>query len=234
MGVDVEATSALRILQPVDAGRGFRRAGPRGRPRKRGDRLPAPGKIAQQVKDIEWQRRTVMMRGVPLERLIYTREVLWYGVCPNATVLLIIVRDPDGKEPDDFFFTTQWEKEDDGTSTLTEFSNRWAIEVMFRDTKQYLGGEDPQSAKKEGRERAAAFSFFVYGVVWAWYLKVVGSNPVWKGQPWYDKKATPSFGDALALLRRGIWAHRFREERLLEQTSTKMVEVLLEVLASAC
>ncbi len=32
--------------------------------------------------------------------------VLWYTLCLHQQVLLVIVRDPTRKQPDDFFFTT--------------------------------------------------------------------------------------------------------------------------------
>jgi hypothetical protein len=73
-----------------------------------------------------WKRLTLNLRGKRVRRLAYTRQVLWYEVCPDHAVLLVICRDPEGKEPDDFFFTT------DLTATATQvierYGGRWSIE----------------------------------------------------------------------------------------------------------
>ena len=35
---------------------------------------------------------------------LFSQAVLWYKTCPDALVLMVLVRDPKGREPDDFFF----------------------------------------------------------------------------------------------------------------------------------
>ncbi len=42
--------------------------------------------------------------------------------------------------------------------------------VYSRDVKQYLGGEDPQSWKRNGPERAAALALWLRALTWCWYL----------------------------------------------------------------
>jgi len=76
----------------------------RGRPRKHGHRLPTPQRLSLSVRI--WIKTPVQIRGQWLTRLVHVRQVLWYAVCPTALVLLVIVRDPAGKEPDDYYFTT--------------------------------------------------------------------------------------------------------------------------------
>lgn len=81
-----------------------RRRRGRGRPRTKGARLPAPEEMAGRAR--KWTLAVIDFRGRPKERLIYTHMVLWHRVRPDRPVKLVIVRDPAGKEPDDFFFTT--------------------------------------------------------------------------------------------------------------------------------
>jgi len=69
-------------------------------------------------------------------------------------VLLVIVRDVARTERDDFFFTTDLDA--DPADVVTEYHSRWAIEDTFRAVKQHLGGQQPQSWKGTGPERAAA------------------------------------------------------------------------------
>ncbi len=52
------------------------------------------------------------------------------------------------------------------------------IEVCYREVKQAvkqaIGGQEPQSWKDRGPERAAGLSFWLYGAIWAWYIEVSG------------------------------------------------------------
>jgi hypothetical protein len=67
----------------------------RGRPRKRGKRLPKLSQLARQVTD--WQRHELILRNRPVVRLLYAVQVLWYEVCREQPILLVIVRDPTVK-----------------------------------------------------------------------------------------------------------------------------------------
>ena len=73
----------------------------RGRPRKRGAALPKLKSIALHVR--KWKPITFIARGKKATRLVYSREVLWYNVS-KTPVLLVISRDPSGKEREDYFF----------------------------------------------------------------------------------------------------------------------------------
>lgn len=99
------------------------RSGKAGRLRKRGARLPTPVELAKAATgfievELDW-------RGRKLTKLVWSRDVVWYRVCPNALVSLVVVRDPHGHEPDDFFFTTdlsmsrqRWSRSSPGVGPL--------------------------------------------------------------------------------------------------------------------
>jgi len=91
-----------------------------------------------------------------------------------------------GTEHDDFFFTTNLDAD-----VATEYACRWSIEDTFRAVKQHLGGQQPQSWKGAGPERAAALSFWIYTAIWCWYIPTHGHNPHWPTRPWYTAKRTP-------------------------------------------
>lgn len=207
-----------------------RKRGQRGRPRKRGRRLPSPEQLTRRTTR-GWASATIDVRGKPGDRRLLCRPVLWYHVCPRRLVLLVIVRDPLGKQPDDFFFTTDLSA--GAAAVASQYAGRWAIEDTFRQTKQALGGEDPQTWKDEGPERAAALSFWIYAAVWLWYLTVYGTKPSWPTVPWYPQKCTPSFADALAALRRILWRQRISANSSLEPLSPKITDGLIEILARA-
>jgi hypothetical protein len=231
-GVDLPRTSLTSrmrsdaaIYRPAPP----RRPHQRGAPRKKGARLPTPAQLA--AKETSWKRIKVTIRGKPTVRLVATYDVLWYVVCPTKLVRLVICRDPKGIEKDDFLFTT------DLTATpaqvIARYGNRWAIEDTFKNTKQSLGGEHPQLWKRQGPLRAAGFAFALYSLVWLHYLHIHGTKTSWLPLPWYPKKTTPSFADALASLRWDLWHQRIfphSEKRPLLNTIT---DTLIHALARA-
>ncbi len=105
-----------------------------GRPRKKGKRLPTPEEMARSKTG--WQRLTVDLRGKRKHRLVLCRPVLWYAVCSEQPVLLVISRDPDGVEQDDFLFTTNLRAQP--AQVISRYAARWAIEDTFKNVKQSL------------------------------------------------------------------------------------------------
>ena len=205
-----------------------RRKKTRGRPRKKGKRLANPQKMTSYIH--HWQPIEFSQRGKMIKRLVYTRQVIWYWVS-HQPMLLVISRDPLGKERDDFLFTT------DLTMTATEvlecYNDRWAIEDTFKNTKQFLGGQQPQTYKGQGPERAAALSLCMYSMVWLWYLRQKSRVRTFWFQPCYRQKATPSFADALYCLRRKLWTERIKYMFGNSAVHDKKFEFLMEALASA-
>ena len=208
-----------------------RRPGQRGRPRKKGERLPDLEMIAAEVPPEEWSDVLVDVRGTQVRRLLWDLPVLWYAVCPDRPLLLVIVRDPDGKQPDDFFLGTDLVMPPEQVAAT--YAGRWSIEITNRDVKQFLGGEDPQCRAQDGPERAAALSMWLYSAVWLWYLACHGAQPTWTSHPWYAAKHAPSFADALAALRRSLWTARLSTDSDSPPLTAKIPAFLIEVLAEA-
>jgi len=205
-----------------------RRKKRRGRPRTRGKKPAKLEKMAAHIQN--WQMVTFCQRGKTVKRLVYTRVILWYAVT-RKPILLVISRDPNGKEKDDFFFTTDLTM--DPTEVLECYNDRWAIEDTFKNTKQFLGGQQPQTYKGQGPERAAALSLCLYSMVWLWYLRQKSRARTFWVQPWYKQKATPSFADALYCLRRELWTERIKYMFGKSAVHDKKFEFLMEALASA-
>jgi hypothetical protein len=200
----------------------------RGRPRKKGRRLLCPEKMAPKVRT--WKKVQVCERGKMRTRLVYTRKILWYRVWQKP-ILLVISRDPQGKEKDDFFFTTEVTM--NPAEVIGCYADRWAIEDTFKNTKQFLGGQQPQTFKGQGPERAAGLSLWLYSIVWLWYLKQKTNQRTFIVPPWNPLKSTPSFADAIACLRRELWRERIKCMFGVSAVHDKKFEFLLEALAPA-
>ena len=205
-----------------------RRKKQRGRPRKRGKKLAKLEKMAAHIHN--WKTVTFRQRGQTVKRRVYTRVVLWYAVS-RKPILLVISRDPNGKEKDDFFFTTDVTM--DPADVLACYADRWAIEDTFKNTKQFLGGQQPQTYKARGPGRAAGLSLWLYSMVWLWYLKQKSSRRYFIVQPWYHQKSAPSFADAMRCLRRVLWRQRIKYMFGRSAVHDKKIEFVLEALAPA-
>jgi hypothetical protein len=205
------------------------RTGKRGRPRTKGARLPTPPELAAAATD--WVDADIDERGRVVARRLWHRDVLWYRVCPRRLLRLVIVRDPTGVQPDDFFITSVPAAQP--AAVASGYAGRWSIEVTNRDAKQGLGGEDPQSWKGEGPARAAALSLWLHTAIWCWYLSTHADTTTWRIRPWYRHKHTASFADALAALRRTLWQHRITAMSASPAHRATITDTLLDALAEA-
>lgn len=202
--------------------------GKRGPKPKKGKRLPTPLQLAKRVR--KWDRVDTQERGHQRVRLVYTKVVLWYKVSAQP-VLLVISRDPEGKEKDDFFFTTDIDASD--AAVIESFAGRWSIEDTFRNTKQYLGAEQLQTWKGQGPERAAVMGLWLYSVIWAWYIRHVDHTGTVQTKPWYLAKVNPSFQDALATLRRDLWRERITAMFERHPVPKRIANFLIDSLSAA-
>jgi hypothetical protein len=207
------------------------RTGRRGRPRQRGARLETPEEMSTRLRDKDFALIEYDCRGKTIRALVWSTRVLWSRVDSKRLVTLVIVRDPDGVMLDDFFVCDDAEATD--AEIVARYASRWAIEVTFREVKQCLGGEDPQSWKYQGPERAANLSLWLYSAIWTWHITTNGKCSTWTKRPWYPNKTTPSFLDALASLRRTLWTERITPLSFSGRDHTKIIDGMLDVLANA-
>lgn len=200
----------------------------RGRQSQKGKRLPTPAQIAARTHT--WQRIKTRERGKIRYRLVVAKVVIWHKVSA-APVQLVISRDPAGKEKDDFFVTN------DLTLTPAQviggFAGRWCIEETFKNAKQSLGSEEPQTWKGQGPERAAVIGLFLYSATWAWYLTYGCRKIKLPILPWYTTKTHPSFHDALAALRRVLWRKRIIVMFGNHSVPARITEFLIDAVATA-
>ena len=213
------------LYEPLAASPGKKK---RGRPATKGHRLPTPEQMARGVRS--WRPVVTLERGQTRKRLIYARQAVWYHVS-KTPVLLVISRDPAGKERDDFFLTTDLSLRPE--QVVGGFAGRWSIEDTFKNTKQFLGGQEPQTWKGPGPERAAMLSLWLSSVVWLWYLSQKGHAGKLCVPAWYPKKVHPSFQDALAGLRRYLWTQRIIAMFGKRLGHGKNTDLLLEALSRA-
>ena len=206
--------------------------GQKGRPRKKGERLPTPKAMIEDVASYPAEIRTVAFPQVTRElRLQLIRDVLWYRGCKTDPVAVLLVRDPLGQWRDEALIAT-----DPGASAefiLQGYCRRWSVELAFFDSKQYLGLHDPRVWSERSVERAHPMAWFVGTLTILWYaISGHAGAHVHRDRDWYRHKVTPTFTDMLGALRLQMWQHEVFGPSGTEAPSPEVIETLLHKMAA--
>jgi hypothetical protein len=179
--------------------------GAKGRPRKKGKRLPS---LAQVLTDAStrWQSITVSnWYGTPQRCLqICSQTAVWFrsGQTPRP-IRWVLLRDPLGQfEPQALLCTDPMK---DPLCVIGWFVQRWAVEVTFREVRDHLGFESQRqwSDPAIARTTPCLLGLFSLVALFANQLAPRTRCAVWTAA-WY-RKQQPTFADTLAAVRREIW-----------------------------
>ena len=175
-----------------------------GRPRKKGERLLNPAELAKSRK-VRWTKTRIDIYGKSARVWYKSVDALWYNSAGTQLLRIVVVRDPSRKRRDDCYFTTDLSMTP--VEIIETIAKRWSLEVTFRDAKQSLGFEEPQSRTQKAVERTAPMAFVLYGMTVLWHAEHGEAlREKWfVKRPWYRKKRGPSFADMLATLRQASW-----------------------------
>jgi hypothetical protein len=194
------ANAALHAPAPPPTGR-------RGRPAKKGQRLP---RLAELAATTTWRTVSVNRYGRTDTVAIAVIDCLWYGPFGDTPGQAVLVREPDTDTSYNLaLFTTDMS----GEQTVTRYADRWSIEPANAIAKQLLGVGQARNRVRKAVERTVPFGFLVQTLVIIWYA-LSGYHPDdltsrHAAEPWYDQKTEPAFEDMLAKLRRTLIAARF-------------------------
>jgi hypothetical protein len=149
--------------------------GKRGPKAKKGARLPKPKEAAAKADrkrttsgDWVWQKVAVSVYGCGRSLKTLAYEVVWPTVLGTRAIQVVVVRDPTGRMRDGYLFTTDLQASP--SWVITQFAWRWAIEVLFRASKQVLEIEAPQQWSREAVEKLAPWVWSMQSVIMVWYL----------------------------------------------------------------
>jgi DDE superfamily endonuclease len=206
---NVQVVSRLRPDAALWAPAPKRRPGQKGRPRRRGARLPTPQQVAARCR--QWQALAVTIYGRSVTTQVRIVRALWYTALREQPLRIVLVRDPTGKRREEAFFCTDPAAE--ARFILEAYARRWCLEVTFHDAKQFLGLADPQCQTPRAVQRTAPFAFLVYDLVVLWFAEhaLSAASPIWPVRPGYRHKTAPSFVDMLTALRGALGPVRFFE-----------------------
>jgi Transposase DDE domain len=147
----------------------------RGPKPQKGPRLPSPKAAAAKADrkrsacgDWLWQEVAVRVYGCRRLLWAFAYEAVWPTVLGLRPVRIVVVRDPEGGMADAYLFTTDlrarlgW--------VITQFAWRWAIEILFRASKQVLDIEAPQHYCQASVAKVAPWVWSMQSVIMVWYI----------------------------------------------------------------
>ncbi len=177
----------------------------RGPARKKGDRLPGMKAWADDPKQ-PWTELEFDQFGFHATVAVKTIQALYYTAGKDRLLTIVLVRDLDGKRPDQMFYCTKlaWT----APEILSAYACRWAIECTFENCKQLLGLEDPANRLPKAVERTAPMALILYSLVVIWFHRTGHQFVRFPVRPWYRRKHEPSFADLLTTLRRVSYAEK--------------------------
>lgn len=177
-----------------------------GRPRVKGKRLPT----LQQVLDApttEWTPVTVprwYSQG-PREIEIVSATCVWYhSGMPVVPIRWVLIRDPRGKFAPQALVCTDVQAEP--VQIVSWFVLRWQLETTFQAVRTHLGVETQRQWNEHAilRTTPALLGLFSLVTVCA-HEQACTTGISIRQAAWYSK-AQPTFADALAAVRRQVWA----------------------------
>lgn len=206
--------------------------GKRGPRPKKGKRLPTPRQLAcRRTKG--WKTITVCRQGRQVQREVLGITCLWYHVCRAVPIRLVIVRDPAGRQEDDFFFCTEATVPDE--QIVQRYYDRWGVEECILEAKQQMGFETTRGWCSKTVNRQAPVAMVLVSLVKVWYARCATEEPSLLPDitPWNPTKTRPSFLDMLSALRRVLWQHRISPNSTLTARVRDILETVSYALSTA-
>jgi hypothetical protein len=184
-----------------------RRPGQIGRPRLKGERLPNLSEVAEAPKTV-WKPTTIANWYGSGERMveIASKTAVWYSTGLFAVPLRwVLVRDPEGEFKTQALLCTDLGA--DPKKIVCWFVMRWQLEVTFQEVRRHLGFETQRqwSDMAIGRTTPALLGLFSLITLSAHRQMRQAAGAFRRQASWYHK-AHPTFADALALVRKQLWA----------------------------
>jgi hypothetical protein len=218
----VTAITRLRLDAALYAPAPPRKLGTRGRPRKKGERLPRLEDVLVD-ETTRWCRIRVSewYGGGTRELEITTGTAVWYHAgLPVVPIRWVLVRDPEGELDPKAYLCTNLEL--DAITILRTFVRRWQIEVTFEEARRHLGVESQRqwSDQAIARTTPCLLGLFSLVALAADRLHQQGRLSV-RQSAWYEK-SLPTFSDALAAVRRELWS---REHSAISQTEAETLKI---------
>lgn len=205
-----------------------RHKGQKGRPRVKGDKLPAPADVVAATP--ARKRSVVGWYGGGRRRVEFVAGAgHWYkGGGGLVAVRWVFVHDRDGTHEDRYFYCT--DPALSPSRIITLYTGRWCIEVTFQEARQHLGFHTTRCWKERSVLRQAPCLLGLFSLVALAYRDLCrDKDPKPRTDPWYAK-AEVTFADAVAGVRRALWQETVLGEASGHQAFQKLPPELRDLL----
>ena len=182
----------------------------RGRPPKKGERLPCPKQEADHP-DTVWTKEKVAWYNQSIKEIdLISKTALWYqrGHDP-VPVRWVFVRylDEKGKLKEECYFST--DQEMTPKQIVEHYVTRWNIETTFEEVRAHLGLETLENYSELAVKRTVPALLGLFSIIAIWFRKQwLLDPPKLQTAPWYQKRE-PTFSDALVAIRLDLLHHTF-------------------------
>jgi hypothetical protein len=210
-----------------------RRPGQRGRPRLKGERLPNLSVVAEDP-TTSWKCAKIANWYGSGERMveITSKTAVWYSTGLFAVPLRwVLVRDPQGEFKTQALLCTDLNA--DPEKILSWFVMRWQLEVTFQEMRRHLGFETQRQWSELAIRRTTPALLGLFSVVTLFaHGRMAQAAGGFRWAAWYQKRH-PTFADALALVRKELWAQETFYGSSANTESVKVPRAFMERLTDA-
>ena len=136
---------------------------------------------------------------------ITSETAVWYSTGLFAVPLRwVLVRDPQGEFKTQALLCTDLEA--DPQKILSWFARRWQIEATFQEVRRHLGFETQRQWSELAIQRTTPALLGLFSLVTLFaHRQMRWRADAFRQVAWYHK-THPTFADALALVRKELWA----------------------------
>jgi hypothetical protein len=192
------------LYEPAPSPEERRRLRRRGRPPKKGPRLPT---IKARLEDPStvWTRCSLpWYSGKTREVDLLADTAVWFhNGQPPVSIRWVLLRDPQGKFDPQALVSN--EPELSAEQIVDYFLRRWQVEVTFAETRAHLGIETQRQWSDLAIERTTPALFALFSIVTLCAHELLGRRPApVRTAAWYAKPEA-TFSDILSLVRRSLW-----------------------------
>jgi len=210
-----------------------RRPQQQGRPRLKGKRLPTLAQVAANVKT-RWQRVTIPQwygEGRRALEIVSGTGVWRHSGQPVVPIRWVLIRDPKGKFKTHALLCTDLKNKP--VQIVKWFVLRWQLEVTFHEVRTHLGVETQRQWSDRAIMRTTPALLGLFSLVTLLAHQHARRRKLPTRQAAWYHKTTPTFSDALALVRWQIWQHECFPNVDLPTDSAKLPSAIQNRLLSA-
>jgi hypothetical protein len=210
-----------------------RKEGQKGRPRKKGARLPTLKQVLGNPKTA-WKKMTVpdwYGEGRREVEIVSDVAVWFHNGLPALPIRWVLIRDPKGVFDPQVLLCTDLAIKPE--QMVKWFLMRWRVEVTFHEVRTHLGVETQRqwSDLAIARTTPTLLGLFSLVTLLAHTHARHAKLPV-RQAAWYTKPL-PTFSDALAVVRQNLWHHVYFQPSHFQGNVRKIPAKALECLRNA-